>query len=170
MRTMLSDRSWTGQAWVGTAILVALVVGGLMGTSFATRTDAAAQPTVTFSGESAVMMNFVDPGKTDDYERVMRAYGEALSGSDNAQYNQMASGLKVFRAAEPGQNNTVLYMWFVDSVVSGGNYAVAQVLNDEVTPGPPGNGAEVQELYEAYIGALEGGGQQPINMTLMMEF
>ena len=170
MRTMLSDRSWTGQAWVGTAIIVALVVGGLMGTSFATRTDAAAQPTVTFSGESAVMINFVDPGKTDDYERVMRAYAEALSGSDNAQYNQMASGLKIFRAAEPGQNNTVLYMWFVDSVVSGGNYAVAQVLNDEMTPGPLGNGAELQELYEAYIGALEGGGQQPINMTLTMEF
>jgi hypothetical protein len=170
VRTMMSDRSWTGQAWVGTAIIVALVVGGLLGTSFATRTEAAAQPTVTFTGESAVMMNFVDPGKTDDYERVMQAYGQALRESDNAQYNQLASGLRIFRAAEPGQNNTVLYMWFVDSVVSGGNYAVAQVLNDEVAPGPPGNGAEMQGLYEAYIEALEGGGQQPINMTLMMEF
>ena len=170
MRTMLSHRSWKGHASVGTAIIAVLAVGVLLGTSLATRTDAAAQPTVTFSGESAVMMNFVAPGKTDDYERVMRAYGESLGRSDNAQYNRMGSGLKIFRAAEPGQNNTVLYLWIVDPVVSGGNYAVAQVLNDEVPPGPPGNGAEVQGLYEAYIGALEGGGQQPINMNLVMEF
>ncbi len=170
MQTMLSDRSWKGHAWVGTAIIAVLVVGVLLGTSFATRTDAAAQPSVTFSSESAVMMNFVAPGKTDDYERVMRAYGEGLSRSDNAQYNQLGSGLKIFRAAEPGQNNTVLYMWVVDPVVSGANYAVAQVLNDELPPGPPGNGADVQGLYEAYIGALEGGGQQPVNMTLVMEF
>ena len=94
----------------------------------------------------------------------MRAYGAALSGSDNAQYNQMANGLKIFRAAEPGQNNTVLYMWFVDPVVSGANYSVAKVLNDEVP-------SEVQGLYEALTASMEpGGGQQPINMDLMMEF
>ena len=164
MRTKLSNRPRTGQAWVGTAIIVALVVGALLGTSFATRSEAMAQPVLNFSGGSALMMNYIAPGKTADFERVMRAYGAALSGSDNAQYNQMANGLKIFRAAEPGQNNTVLYMWFVDPVVSGANYSVAKVLNDEVP-------SEVQGLYEALTASMEpGGGQQPINMDLMMEF
>ena len=75
----------------------------------------------------------------------------------------MGRGLKIYRAAEPGQNNTVLYMWFVDPVVSGANYAVAQVLNDVVP-------TEVQGLYDTLVAAMEGGGQQTINMDLVMEF
>ena len=164
MRTMLNDGSWKGQAWVGTAIIAVLAVGVLLGTSFATRSEAMAQPILNFSGGSALLMNYIAPGKTADFERVMRAYAAALSGSDNAQYNQMANGLKIFRAAEPGQNNTVLYIWLVDPVVSGANYSVANVLNDEVP-------SEVQGVYEALIASMEpGGGQQPINMELMMEF
>ncbi len=164
MRTMLSNRSWKGQAWVGALVVAALAVGVLLGTSFAARSEAMAQPVLNFSGGSALLMNYIAPGKTADFERVMRAYGAALSGSDNAQYNQMGSALKIFRAAEPGQNNTVLYLWIVDPVVSGANYSVANVLNDEVP-------SEVQGLYEALIASMEpGGGQQPINMELVMEF
>lgn len=170
MRTIVIDRSWKGPAWVSTATMAALVVGVMLGTSLSTRTDALAQPSVRFSGESAVLMNFVAPAKTADFERVMRAYSVGLAESDNAVSNQMGAGLKVFRAAEPGLNNTVLYLWIVDPVVSGANYAVTQVLNDEGQPGPPGNDVEVQGLYEAYIGSLVGGGQQQVDMTLVMEF
>ena len=170
MWTIMTNRLWKGPAWVSTATIAALVIGAVMGTSLATRTDALAQASVTFSGESAVLLNFVAPGKTADFERVMRAYRAGLSGSDNAESNQMGDGLKVFRAAEPGLNNTVLYLWIVDPVVPGANYAVTQLLDDEVQPGPPGNGVEVQELYEAYIGSLEGGGQQQVDMALVMEF
>ena len=88
---------------------------------------------------------------------------EALAGSDNAQYNAMANGFKLYRVVEPGPNNYVIYYWFLDPVVSGGNYAVAKVLLDEMPD-------EGQALYEAYSGALEGGGQQAINMSLVMDF
>ena len=170
MRSSWSERSRKSRVWVGTAIVAALAVGVLLGSSFVPRSEAAAQPTLTFSGGTSILMNVVDPSKTTDFERVMRVYGESLVGSDNAQYNQMGAGFKVYRAAEPGPNNYVLYYWFMDPVVSGGNYAVAQVLADEVGPGPPANGSQVQELYEAYSGSLEGGGQQPINLNLVMEF
>ena len=163
MRTTWRDRSWKGQAWVGTVSIAALVVGVLLGTSFAARTDAAAQPTLTFSGGSALLLNYVAADKTADFEQVIRTYGEALGSSENDLRKRQAAGLKMFRAAEPGQNGTVLYVWLVDPVVSGGNYAVAQVLADEMP-------AEVQGLYEAYVASLEGGGQQPINMDLVMEF
>ena len=163
MRMMLSKRSRNSRVWVGAVTVAALGLGVLLGSSFAPRSEAAAQPVLNFSGGSGVLMNFVAPGGTGDFERVMRAYGEALVGSDNAQYNQMGGGLKIFRAAEPGQNNTVLYLWVVDPVVSGANYAVANVLNDEMP-------AEVQGLYEALVASMEGGGQQTINMNLVMEF
>ena len=167
---MLNKRSRKGRIWVGTAIVAALAVGVLLGSSFAPRSEAAAQPTLNFSGGASLLMNVVDPTKTADFERAMRAYGEALTQSSNGQSNQMGAGLKVFRASEPGPNNFVLYYWFLDPVVSGANYAIAQVLNDDLAPGPPGNGDEVRELFAAYSGALEGGGQQAINLTLVMEF
>ena len=164
MRTMLSNRSRKSQVWVGTLVITTLAVGVLLGTSFATRSEAMAQPVVSFSGGSGLMMNYIAPEKTDDFERVMRAYGEGLSGSENAQYNEMGAGLKIFRAAEPGPNDTVLYLWVVDPVVSGANYAVANVLSDEVP-------SEALELYNALIASMEpDGGYRPINMALVMEF
>ena len=163
MRTILKDRSRKGQAWVGTAIIAALIVGALLGTSLATRTDAAAQPTLTFSGQSALLLSYVAADKTADFEQVIRTYGDALGSSEDDERKRQAAGLRMFRAAEPGANNTVLYVWLVDPVVSGGNYAVAQVLADEMP-------ADVQGLYEVYVASLESGGQQPINMDLVMEF
>ena len=163
MRTMLTSGSRKGPVWMGTAIVAALAVGVLLGTSFAPASEAAAQPVMNFSGGSAIVMNYVAPANTADFESVMREYGNAMAASENAQYNQMASGLKIYRAAEPGQNNTVLYFWVVDPVIAGANYAEAQILNDEKPD-------EVQALYESLLGAMEGGGRQTINMELVMEF
>ena len=170
MRTILSNRSRNGRLWVGVAIVAALAVGAVLGSSFAARSEAAAQPVTSFSGGAAMMTNVVAPSKTADFERVMRAYGEGLAGSSNAEHTRMAAGFKVYRAVEPGPNNFVVYYWFIDPVVSGANYAVAKVLADEFAGGPPSNGDEVRELFAVYQGALEGGGQAPANLNLVMEF
>lgn len=170
MRTMLRKGIRGGRVWVGAAVVAALAAGVLLGSSFAPRSEAAAQPTVGFSGGTGIQLNVVDPSKTDDFERVMRAWGETLAASDDAQRSRMGSSLKIYRAAEAGPNNYVLYYVIADPVVSGGNYAVAQTLADEYMGGPPENGDEVRELYEAYTGALQGGGQQLINLNLVMEF
>ncbi len=156
--------------WIGTALVAAVAFGVLLGSSFAPTSEAAAQPTVNFSGGTGIVLNVVDPSKTADFERVMRAFGESLVGSSDAQRKQMGEGLKLYRAAEAGPNNYVLYYMFADPAVSGGNYAVAQVLADEYMGGPPGNGDEVRAIYEAYSGALQGGGQQTINLDLVIEF
>ena len=170
MRTIWSKRSRSGWFWMGAAIIVALAVDVVLGSSFASRSEAAAQPVTTFSGGAAMMTNVVDPSKTADFERVMRAYGDGLAGSSNAEYNRMAAGFKVYRAVEPGPDNFVVYYWFIDPVISGANYAVAKVLADEHAGGPPSNGDEVRELFGAYQEALTGGGQAPANLNLIMEF
>lgn len=155
---------------MGTAIVAALAVGVLLGSSFAPRSEAAAQPSLTFSGEAGVVLNVVNPERTAEFEAAMRAYGETLAGSSNDQRMQMAAGFKLFRADVAGPNNYVIYYMIADPAVSGGNYSVVTVLADEYAGGPPGNGDEVRELYAGYTGALEGGGQQTINLSLVMEF
>jgi len=170
MRTMVRTASRRNQVWVGVVLVAAVAFGVLLGSSFAPASEAAAQPTVGFSGGTGIVLNVVSPGKTADFERVMRAFGESLVESSDAQRQQMGAGLKLYRAAEAGPNNYVLYYMIADPAVSGGNYAVAQVLADEYMGGPPGNGDEVRAIYEAYSGALEGGGQQTINLDLVLEF
>ena len=155
--------------WGGAAAVAALTVGVLLGGAFAPRSEAAAQPSVGFTGEVGIILNVVDPSKAADFERVMDAYIETLRSSDDAQRARMGSGLKVYRAAEAGPNNFALYYLVADPVVSGGNYAVAQILADEYMGGPPENGDEVRELYEAYTGSLQGGGQQPINLNAVVD-
>ena len=162
---MLRMGTQSSRVWGGAAAVAALTVGVLLGGAFASRSEAAAQASVTFSGDVGVELNVVDPSKTADFERVMEAYFETLRSSDDAQRARMGSGLRMFRAAEPGPNNFVLYYVIADPVVSGGNYAVAQVLADEYMGGPPENGDEVRELYEAYTAALTGGGRQIINLN-----
>ena len=170
MRTILNMPSRRSQVGIGAALVAAVAFGVLLGSSFAPTSEAAAQPTLGFTGGTGIVLNVVNPAKTADFERVMRAFGESLVGSSDTQRQQMGEGLKLYRAAEAGPNNYALYYLFADPAVSGGNYAVAQVLADEYMGGPPGNGDEVREIYEAYSGALEGGGQQTINLDLVMEF
>ena len=66
----------------------------------------------------------------------------------------------------------LVFGYFVTSIqdLLGDNPAVAQVLADEYLGGPPGNGDEVRAIYEKYSAALTGGGQQTINMDLVLEF
>ncbi len=170
MRTMVNTGSRRSQVCIGAALVAAVAVGVLLGSSFAPASEAAAQPTVNFTGGTGIVLNVVDPTKTADFEEVMKEFGESLVGSSDPQRQRMGEGLKLYRAAEAGPNNFALYYLFADPTVSGGNYAVAQVLADEYLGGPPGNGDEVRAIYEKYSAALTGGGQQTINMDLVLEF
>ena len=70
----------------------------------------------------------------------------------------------------PVRTTTSSTICFVDPVVSGADYEIFQLLNDQYQGGAPGNGDEVRELFSAFSGALEGGGQQTISLNLVMEF
>lgn len=91
----------------------------------------------------------------------MRKLGEALQNSDNPERNQQAAGWKVYRAAEPGPNNTVIYVWLIDPVVSGADYSVSQILFDAFP-------SEVQGLYEQFEAAVTN--QNRLNMQLVLDF
>ena len=169
MRTNLSKRFRTNQIWVGTALVAALAIGVLLGSSFARQSVAAQAAALTFSGQKAVVVQPVKAANTADYERVMRAYGETLVASSNAERARMGAGLELYRAAEAGQGNSVLYVTVLDPAVRGGDYQQITVLNDEHLGGPPGNGDEVRALYSDYTEALAPGAFA-LNMTLVAEF
>ena len=161
MRSFQILRSGRRHVWVGCAVVAALVAGVVLGMTFATQ-SAEAQAARTFSGGSGMMLNYIKADATGDFEAVMAKLGEALQTSDDAQRNQQATGWKVYRAQEPGQGGSVLYVWFIDPTVSGADYAVSQILN-EAFP------SEVQALYEQYNNSFAGG-QAMVNLDLVAEF
>jgi hypothetical protein len=161
MGSFLNLRTTRRHVWMGCALVAALVTGVVIGTALTT-TTAEAQGGRVFTGGQGMMLNYIKQGSTTDFEAVMRKLAEALQNSENAERRQQAEGWKVYRAQEPGPNNSVLYVWFMDPAVSGADYAVSQILN-EAFP------VEVQQLYETFSDAFAGG-QSMVNLDLVVDF
>jgi copper oxidase (laccase) domain-containing protein len=68
----------------------------------------------------------------------------------------------VFKAVEPGPNNTALYVFVIDPAVKGADYAFWKTLYDSFPQ-------EVQQLYRLYT-AASAGGQSLLNLQLVQAF
>ena len=87
---------------------------------------------------------------------------EALTTSEDATLREQAAGWKVFKAVEPGPNNSALYVFVIDPAVKGGDYAFWKTLYESFP-------AEVQQLYRLYSAATAGG-QSLLNLQLVESF
>jgi hypothetical protein len=111
-----------------------------------------------FGGDAAMTLNFIKADKAADFEMVIGKLKEALAKSTKPERQQQAQSWKVFKAAEPGANGSVLYVSIVDPVVKGQDYTVSTILN-EAFP------TEVQALYKTYSEAYVS--QNIINLSLL---
>ena len=148
-------------AWGGGALAAAVGGGVVMGLAFAP-SYAAAQAVKTLEAPTGMIFNYVERDSTAAFEQVMTRLGAVMTASENPERVEQASGWKVYRALEPGPNDNVLYVWFIDPTVPDADYSVAQILNEEVPN-------EVQSLYETFNGSF-GLGQVPMNLELVMDF
>jgi hypothetical protein len=149
--------------WIALGLVVGALVGGSVHGAQAAapaQADAAKNP-FAFPGDGALVLNYIKPEKTADFEMVVGKIKEALAKSENAQRKSQASGWKVFKAAEPGPNGAVLYVWIVDPVAKGSEYSVSQIL----TEGFP---AEAAALYKTLADCYSG--QAIINLTVTADF
>ena len=92
-----------------------------------------------------------------DFETVLTKLRAALTDSKDPVRNQQGWGWKIFKAAEPGPNGSVLYVFVMDPAVKGADYGIAKILS-EAYP------SEVMELYRMYTGAFAPAGQTLVNL------
>ena len=111
-----------------------------------------------FSSDAGLVLNFIKPDKTADFEAVVARLREALQKSASPERQQQAAAWRVFRAQEPGANGSVLYVFTMDPAVKGADYAVSAILA-EAFP------TEAQALYRTYAEAYASG-QNYVNLTL----
>ena len=148
-------------------IAVGLVVGVLAaGTVQAQATppaqQAAAAPTKrVFASDAGMVLNFVKPDKTADFEAVMGKLKEALQKSTKPERKQQAASWKVFKSPEPAQGGNVLYVFLIDPAVKEADYTVSTILNEAFPQ-------EVQTLYKQYAESYASG-QNFVNLQLVSE-
>jgi hypothetical protein len=110
-----------------------------------------------FASEQGLIFNAIRPDKVMDFETVIAKLREALANSKDSVRNQQGWGWKVYKAAEPGPNGSVLYVFVMDPVVKGADYGVAKILA-EAYP------TEIMELYRMYTTSFATAGQTLINL------
>ena len=114
-----------------------------------------------FASDAGMVLNFIKADKTGDFEAVIGKMKEALQKSDKPERKQQAASWKVFKSADPAQNNQVLYVFFIDPPVKGADYTVSTILNE-------GFPQEVQALYKQYAEAYATG-QNFLNLSIVLD-
>jgi hypothetical protein len=147
-----------------------LVAGGVMCAS-----SAAAQPPAqpmqqataapaarVFGSNTGVVLNFIKPDKTADFEAVLAKLKDALQNSSNDQRKQQAASWKVYKSPDPGPGGSVLYVYIVDPVIKGADYAVTTILAEAFSP------EELAALNKRYTEAYATG-QNIVNLNLVSD-
>lgn len=153
-------------AWVSAAIFLSVLPEGALAHSSApagwpqdSEHHEAAPKGRVFAYDAGLVLNFVKPDKTADFEAIMGKLKEALQKSDKPERKQQAASWKVLKALEPGGNGSVLYVFVIDPAVKGADYTVSTILA-EAFP------TEVQALYKQYAEAYASG-QNFVNLSLI---
>ena len=123
--------------------------------------QAAAAPTKrVFASDSGMVLNFIKPDKTADFEMVMTKLKEALQKSDKPERKQQAASWKVFKSPDAAGGGNVLYVFFIDPAVKDADYTVSNILAEAFPP------AELNVIYKQYADSYAQG-QNIINLNLI---
>ena len=124
----------------------------------------AAPPTKrVFASDAGMVLNFIKPDKTADFEAVMVKLKEALMKSDKPERKQQAASWKVFKSPDAAGGGNVLYVFIIDPSVKDADYTVSNVLAEAYPP------AELNTIYKQYADSYAQG-QNIINLNLIQDF
>jgi hypothetical protein len=115
----------------------------------------------TFANDGGMVLNFIKPDKTADFEAVIAKLKEALQKSEKPERKQQAASWKVFKSPDPAAGGNVLYVFTIDPAVKDADYTVSTILAEAFPQ-------EVQALYKQYAEAYASG-QNFVNLTLVAD-
>ena len=107
--------------WMVLGIVVGVLASDVVGAAQpapAAQAEPAKNPFM-FMSDGSLLINYVKPDKTADFEMVMGKVKEALAKSDKPERKEQAEGWKVFKTDLPGPSGAVTYFAIVDPVDQG---------------------------------------------------
>ena len=112
-----------------------------------------------FANDAGMVLNFIKPDKTADFEAVCAKLKEALSKSDKPERKEQAKSWQVFKSPDPAAGGNVLYVFLINPSVKGADYTVSTILAEAFPQ-------EVQTLYKQYADSYASG-QNFVNLSLV---
>jgi hypothetical protein len=113
-----------------------------------------------FPNDGGMVLNFIKPDKTADFEEVMAKLKEALMKSDKPERKEQAAGWKIFKSPDPAGAN-VLYVFVIDPSMKTADYQVSNIIA-EAFP------TEANDILKKYVDAYAQG-MNIINLSLIQD-
>ena len=145
-------------------IALGLVIGVMSSSTVQAQAPAAqaAPPTKrVFAGDGAMILNFIKPDKTADFEMVLGKVKEALQKSDKPERKQQAAGWKVFKSPDAANGN-VLYVFVIDPAVKEADYQISNIIIEGYS------GKEANEILTKYAEAYAQG-MNIVNLNVALD-
>ena len=124
-----------------------------------------AQPTapkVAFTTPAGVLLVQIKPDKTADFEELVTKLRAGLNKTTDEGLKKQGAGLKVFKATEPFNSNT-LYLVMFDPAVSGSEYDLFTMLSKTMTPEEQ-RAPDTAEMWKRFAAAF-GAGLGKLSLT-----
>ncbi len=149
--------------WIALAFVVGLLVAApayLQTAAPALRAQAAATERL-FPNDGGMVLNFIKPDKTADFEEVMAKLKEALQKSDKPERREQAAGWKVLKSTDPSDGN-VLYVFIIQPSVKTADYEVSNIIAEGFEP------TEANTILQKYSDAYAQG-MNIVNLDLIQD-
>ena len=114
-----------------------------------------------FANDAGLVLNFIKPDKTGDFEAVVTKLKEALNKSDKPERKEQAKSWKVFKSPDPAAGGNVLYVFVIEPSVKDADYTVSTILAEAFPQ-------EVNALYKQYAESYASG-QNFVNLQLVAD-
>jgi hypothetical protein len=145
-----------------------VVVGGMLSaTSVYAQQPAAPAAQATpvsnarlFPNDGGMVLNFIKPDKTADFEAVIAKLKEALAKSEKPERKQQAAGWKVFKSPDPAGAN-VLYVFIIDPSMKTADYQISNIIAEALP-------AEANEILKKYADCYAQG-MNIVNLNLIQD-
>lgn len=107
----------------------------------------------TFTAEAGLLFNTVRPERVKDFETFLSHLKFALDNASSPAVREQAKGWRIFKAGEPGPNNSVLYVFVLDPAIKDADYSLGRILADAYP-----DTARLTEIWKLYTSAVTSGG------------
>jgi hypothetical protein len=112
-------------------------------------------PKVAFTTPAGLLLVQIKPDQTAVFEEMVGKLKAALAKSEDATLKQQAAGFKVYKTAEPFNNNT-LYVVLMEPITPNAEYDLFAMLHKTMTPEEL-RAPETAEMWKRYTGAFAAG-------------
>ena len=141
--------------------LALAALAGTFSTAYAQAPAAAPPPHRNFNGDGGLVLMYVKPEKTADFETAMGKIKEALMKSEKPERKQQAAGWKLFKAGAGPAGQ--VYVFMISPSVKNADYSIGPILFEAVPQ-------EAKAIYDSYYASLSAQPQNVIALDLVNDF